>query len=160
MDTTKSIPYAELNALHNTAIVYGANYQLTGLTHGALQSNEALQIFDHMLHQMEDSNNSISLNEAGMNMIFEYFSGEKQASIPPGATAFRMRALLRNAPIFVTWKGDTEAESKEARARVRRHKQYCETLLAKSVEGGKKHPDETVCFLSLFYFISNPSFDD
>ncbi|KAF5378483.1 hypothetical protein D9615_007138 [Tricholomella constricta] len=106
-DSTKEMPYEEINTLVNPLAFHGQGIYMKGSAHREPNYQSIAKAYEIV--------EQVSSPEFKMNIIFEYFPLGKITSVPPGTTAFR-RDPTPAALVIGFWQENTEANTERARA--------------------------------------------
>jgi hypothetical protein len=140
---TGMIPYELLNTMQNELVPYGINYHLTGTLRGKkpVESQAAQDIFNQIIQIASAPGDCTSNGDPAISILWEFLHLKKAASVPPDATAFRMRVDTLSLPLLITWEGDSAEATKDAKERLRRVRELVERNLKDTFAGGMSEDD-------------------
>ncbi|KAF8639953.1 hypothetical protein AX17_001203 [Amanita inopinata Kibby_2008] len=117
LDTTREVPYEEVNCLQNEYAKHGQGVYMKGVAHdGPIPS-----CFERTIKKLDE----LQLRDIKYSILFEYFPLTKVAAIPIGTTAIR-RTIKPNALVVLYW--DNTACDGTDKARVAAY-ELCASIL-------------------------------
>ncbi|CAG8561534.1 2122_t:CDS:2 [Acaulospora colombiana] len=152
MNLASTLPFEQLNAMLNQFFPYGTNRRISSVMRASLPPSSASTIFNR---QIELANipsafraiNPYTLakepNTVDLAIWWEYLPLKKQSSLPPDATAFRMRVPYPHAAIGVTWSANGVGADAEAKETLEALKSFCEDQLRPTFGPSGPHVDGT-----------------
>ena len=140
---TGMIPYELLNAMQNDMVPYGHNYHITGTLRGKkpVESQASQDIFNRMVQIASTHGDCRANGDAAITILWEFLHLKKAVSVPPDATAFRMRVDSPSLPMMITWEGDSAEATKDAKERLRQVRQVVDENVKDTFVSGMSADD-------------------